>query len=136
MLISRNLHKKSIEISIKTRSPPASFSFKSQATKHTTVKWSIPVYYLAIKFCLFRTVFLSLFLPFATSFTLVARSHLAYLILCYRKAYFVFYALGKSSKLITDHGILLGISTFSVVSSFSFAIQELKKGSENLANNN
>ena len=41
MLISRNLHKKSSEVSIKTRSPPASFSFKGQATKHTTVKWSI-----------------------------------------------------------------------------------------------
>ena len=32
---------KSSEVSIKTRSPPASFSFKGQATKHTTVKWSI-----------------------------------------------------------------------------------------------
>ena len=41
MLISRNLHKKSSEVSIKTRSPPASLSFKGQATKHTTVKWSI-----------------------------------------------------------------------------------------------
>ena len=33
MLISRNLHKKSSEVSIK-RSPPASLSFKGQATKH------------------------------------------------------------------------------------------------------
>ena len=41
MLLSINLHKKSSEVSIKTRSPPASFSFKGQATKHTTVKWSI-----------------------------------------------------------------------------------------------
>ena len=41
MLISRNLHKKSSEVSIKTGSPPASFSFKGQGTKHTTIKWSI-----------------------------------------------------------------------------------------------
>ena len=41
MLISRNIHKKSNEVSIRTRSPPASFSFKGQATKNTTVKWSI-----------------------------------------------------------------------------------------------
>ena len=39
MLISTNLHKKSSEVSIKTRSPP--FSFKGLETKHTTVKWSI-----------------------------------------------------------------------------------------------
>ena len=39
--VSRNLHKKSSEVSIKTRSTPASLSFKGQATKHTTVKWSI-----------------------------------------------------------------------------------------------
>ena len=32
---------KNSEVSIKTRSPPASFSFKGQATKHTTVKWAI-----------------------------------------------------------------------------------------------
>ena len=32
---------KSREVSIKTRSSPASLSFKGQATKHTTVKWSI-----------------------------------------------------------------------------------------------
>ena len=41
MLIRRNLHNKSSEVSIKTRSTPASLSFKGQATKHTTVKWSI-----------------------------------------------------------------------------------------------
>ena len=41
MLISRNLHKKSCEVSIKARSTPASLSFKGQVTKHTTVKWSI-----------------------------------------------------------------------------------------------
>ena len=40
-LISTNLHKKSNEVSIKTRSPPASFSFKGQATKRTTLEWSI-----------------------------------------------------------------------------------------------
>ena len=38
MLISRNLHKKSREVSIKARSPLASLSFKGQATRHTTVK--------------------------------------------------------------------------------------------------
>ena len=31
---------KSSKVSIKTRSTPASLSFKGQATKHTTVKWS------------------------------------------------------------------------------------------------
>ena len=41
MLISRNLHMKRSEVSIKTRLTPASLSFKGQATKHTTVKWSI-----------------------------------------------------------------------------------------------
>ena len=43
MLIGRNLHKKSSEVCIKTRSSPASFSFKGLATKHTTVKCSIAV---------------------------------------------------------------------------------------------
>ena len=38
MLISSKFHKRSSEVSIKTRSPPASFSFKGQVTKHTTVK--------------------------------------------------------------------------------------------------
>ena len=38
MLISRNLHKKSSEVSIKTGSTSASLPFKGQATKHTTVK--------------------------------------------------------------------------------------------------
>ena len=32
---------KSSEVSIKTRSTPASLSFKGQVTKHTTVRWSI-----------------------------------------------------------------------------------------------
>ena len=40
MLISRNYYEKSNElgVSLKTRLPPGSFSFKHQATKHTTVK--------------------------------------------------------------------------------------------------
>ena len=41
MLISTNLHKKSSEVSIKTRSTPASLSFIGQVFKHTTVKWTI-----------------------------------------------------------------------------------------------
>ena len=41
MLISRNLHKKSSEVSIKAKSTPDSLSFKGQETKDTTVKWSI-----------------------------------------------------------------------------------------------
>ena len=41
MLISRNLHNKNSEVSIITRSPTASLSFKGQVTKHTTVKRSI-----------------------------------------------------------------------------------------------
>ena len=41
MLISRNLLLKSSEVSIKTRSTLASLSFKGQATKQETVKWSI-----------------------------------------------------------------------------------------------
>ena len=32
---------KTSEVSIKTRSTPASLSFKGQVTRHTTVKWSI-----------------------------------------------------------------------------------------------
>ena len=43
MLISKNLHKKGSEVSIKTRSTPASLSFKGQVTKHTTVKWTIGI---------------------------------------------------------------------------------------------
>ena len=39
MLIS--MHEKSSEVPIKTRSTPASLSFKGQVTKHITVKWSI-----------------------------------------------------------------------------------------------
>ena len=38
---SRNLHEKSSEVSIKTRSTPDSLSFKGQATKHTIVKLSM-----------------------------------------------------------------------------------------------
>ena len=34
---------KSSKVSIKTRSTPASLSFKGQATKQTTVKWSIDI---------------------------------------------------------------------------------------------
>ena len=41
MLISSSLHKKGSEVFIKTRSTPASRSYKGQATQHTTVKWSI-----------------------------------------------------------------------------------------------
>ena len=41
MLISKNLHKKSSEVSIKTKSTPASLSFTGQVTKHITVKWII-----------------------------------------------------------------------------------------------
>ena len=41
MLTSLHLHKKSSEVSIKTRSTPASLSIQGQDTKHTTVKWPI-----------------------------------------------------------------------------------------------
>ena len=41
MLISSNLHNKGSEVSIETRLTPASYSYKGQATKYTTVKWSI-----------------------------------------------------------------------------------------------
>ena len=41
MLIARNLHKKSSEVSTKRGSTPASLSFKGRATKPTMVKWSI-----------------------------------------------------------------------------------------------
>ena len=34
-------HRNLAAVSIKARSPPASLSFKGQATKHTTAKWSI-----------------------------------------------------------------------------------------------
>ena len=36
MLISRNLHRKSIEVSTKTRSTPASLNSEGQAIKHAT----------------------------------------------------------------------------------------------------
>ena len=38
VLTSRDLHKKSCEVSFKTRSTPSSLSFKGQATKHSTAK--------------------------------------------------------------------------------------------------
>ena len=38
MLISKNLHKQNSEVSLKTRSTPASLSFIGQLTEHTTVK--------------------------------------------------------------------------------------------------
>ena len=41
MLISRNLHIKSSEVLTKKRWTATSLSFKDQATKPTTVKWSI-----------------------------------------------------------------------------------------------
>ena len=41
MLISSNLHNKRSEVSIITRLPPASLSFKGRVTRHTTVKRSI-----------------------------------------------------------------------------------------------
>ena len=57
MLISRNLHNKSSEVSIKTRSTPALLSFNGQATKHTTVKWSILNFFgchlMLLLFCCF-----------------------------------------------------------------------------------
>ena len=46
MLIGRNLFNKSSEASINTRSTPVSLSFKCQATKHTTVLWSIFLSYM------------------------------------------------------------------------------------------
>ena len=48
MLISKNLHKKSNEVSIKTGSTPASLSFIGQVTKHTTVKWSFAIILLPV----------------------------------------------------------------------------------------
>ena len=45
IVVSRKLCTKSSDVSIKSRSMPASLSFKGQATKHTTTKWS------AEKFC-------------------------------------------------------------------------------------
>jgi len=46
IVVSRKLRTKSSEVSIKSRSMPASLSFKGQATKQTSTKWS------AEKFCL------------------------------------------------------------------------------------
>ena len=50
MLISRNLHMKSSEVSIKTRSSPASLSFKDQALLRTQ-KWSILTASLPVHLC-------------------------------------------------------------------------------------
>ena len=44
MLTEFHLHKKSSEVSIKTKSTPASLSIQGQDTKHTTVKWPIGFY--------------------------------------------------------------------------------------------
>ena len=41
MLTSLHLHKKSSEVSIKTKSTPVSLSIQGQDTKQTTVKWPI-----------------------------------------------------------------------------------------------
>ena len=46
LLTRRNLHKKRSELSIKTRSSPASLSFKGHPIKPTTLKWSIYHYHL------------------------------------------------------------------------------------------
>ena len=51
MLISRSLHNKRSEVSIITRSPPASLSFKGQVTRHRTVKRSIKSF-VALVVCL------------------------------------------------------------------------------------
>ena len=42
MLTSLHLNKKSREVCIKAKSPPASLAFIGQITEHTTVKWPIP----------------------------------------------------------------------------------------------
>ena len=56
MLTSLHLHKKSSEVSVKTRSTPASLSIQGQDTKHTTVKWPISWVY-----SLFPSVFTAMF---------------------------------------------------------------------------
>ena len=43
---------KSSQVSIKTRSTPASLSFKGQVTRHTTVNWSITYISLALEILL------------------------------------------------------------------------------------
>ena len=49
MVISKNLHMKISEVSIKTGLTAASLSFIGQVTKHTTVKWTIEtLIYLAL----------------------------------------------------------------------------------------
>ena len=42
---------KSSEVSIRTRSRPASFSFKGQTTKHTTVRLMVSIYIYEIFAC-------------------------------------------------------------------------------------
>ena len=53
MLISKNLHKKGNEVSIKTRSTPASLSFTGQVTKDTTVKWTIVAFICRVSMIFF-----------------------------------------------------------------------------------
>ena len=47
-----DLHNKSSEFFIKTRSPAASLAFKGKVTQQTTVKWSIQYIYHFIQICL------------------------------------------------------------------------------------
>ena len=74
MLISMNLHMKSSKVSIKTRSTPASLSFKGQATKHTTAKWCI-VICLQVQ-CQIKEILCCIkFVPIFISFKLKCRCH-------------------------------------------------------------
>ena len=43
-------------VSTKTRSTPTSFSFRGQAIKHTTVKWSIVILIFFIFMCLLTKI--------------------------------------------------------------------------------
>ena len=69
MLIISSLHKKSNEVSIKSMSPPISFSFKGQATRHTIVKWSIKGHPSSVssQFVLFSFMFCFCFCIYSTS---------------------------------------------------------------------
>ena len=49
MLTSFHLHKKSREVCIKARIPPASLAVTGQVTKHATVKW--PIVFSISQFC-------------------------------------------------------------------------------------
>ena len=64
MLISSKLLKESSEVSIKTRATPASLSFKGQATKHMTIKWSIICHCISVHSvkCVFAH-FVSIYIP-------------------------------------------------------------------------